>query len=177
MRDVPLQKKVNFYFFLTLISTCVGRRPAVPQPVHLWKMKSLTRKTSPTNCLSNLVFSWFHTRDQFKNLHWTNVIWKKIRSLHPYCSFAFKRHSVTTIGSQRTNPLFTCAGYCRFDDCCVQVNLKIENESSHKAVDHSQGGNVWHSRQQLRRRPIRGEERLLIVDLKTPKRCLFAEFE
>lgn len=127
---------------LPLISACVGRRHAVPQMVHLQKMRGLTKYTSPTNCLSNLVFSWFHTRDgqnktqhkhQFKNLHLTNVIWKEIRSLHPYCSFAFKRHSVTTIGSQRTNPLFTCAGYCRFDDCCVQVNLKIENESSHKA--------------------------------------------
>ena len=92
-----------------------------------------------------------------------------IRSLHPYCSFAFKRHSVKKVGSQRNTPLFTCSGHCRFDDCCVQVKVKVENESSLKAFVNFQGGDVRHNRQQLKRRPIRGEERSVIAETLTSK--------
>ncbi|XP_034079088.1 uncharacterized protein LOC117550702 [Gymnodraco acuticeps] len=106
---------------------------------------------------------------QFKSLHWTNVIAKGIRSVHPHCSFGFKRHSVKMIGSMTKKPLFTCTGYCRFDDCQVKVNVKVESESSLKAVVCFQGGIVRHSLQQLRRRPIRAEERQLIADTLSSK--------
>lgn len=101
---------------------------------------------------------------QFKSLHWTNVIAKGIRSLHPHCSFGFRWHSVKKIGSHSTVYL-----YCRFDDCSVKVKVKVEDESSLKAVVHFQGGDVRHSRQQLRRRPIRSEGRQLIADTLTSK--------
>ncbi|KAK1899355.1 120.7 kDa protein in NOF-FB transposable element [Dissostichus eleginoides] len=75
------------------------------------------------------------------------------------------------IGSMTKKPLFTCTGYCRFDDCQVQVNVKVkvESESSLKAVVCFQGGIVRHSLQQLRRRPIRAEERQLIADTLSSK--------
>ena len=76
--------------------------------------------------------------------------------------------TVKKIGSQRTSPLFTCAGYCRFDVCSVKVKVKVEDKSSLKAV-HFQGGDVRHSRHQLRRRPIRSEGRQLIADTLTSK--------
>ncbi len=42
--------------------------------------------------------------------------------------------------------------------------MKVANESSLKAVVSFQGGIVQHSQQQLKRRPIRAEERQLIAD-------------
>ncbi|KAI4809507.1 hypothetical protein KUCAC02_018383 [Chaenocephalus aceratus] len=46
------------------------------------------------------------------------------------------------IGSMTKKPLFTCTEYCRFDDCQVQVNVKVESESSLKAVVCFQEGIV-----------------------------------
>lgn len=86
---------------------------------------------------------------------------KGIRSVHPYCSFGFRRHTVKSVGSHgKTNsPLFTCSGYCCFYDYNVRVHVRVEDELSLKAVVSFTGDTVRHSHQQLKRRPIRAEER------------------
>lgn len=161
---------MNAYFLLTVLyypcsnlfffSICVCRRPAVPPLVPCFffihhKEWGELRKTR-------------HER-QFKSLHWTSVIAKRIRSVQPYCSFGFKWHSVKTIGSTKNTPLFTCTGYCRFVDCPVQVRVRVESESSLKAVVCFQGGFVRHSHKELRRRPIRADERQQTADILTSK--------
>ena len=116
-------------------------------------------------------------RHQFKTSQWTHVISKGIRTVHSYCSFAFKRHSVKPIMSSRDTPLFTCLGYCMFDDCPVCVEVKVDNESSLKAMVTFQGDCVRHSRDELKRRPVRGTQREVIATTLTSKlpRSLYLE--
>lgn len=97
------------------------------------------------------------------------MIAKGIQSVQPYCSYGFKWHSVKTIGSTKSTPLFTCTGYCRFVDCPVQVHVRVESESSLKAVVCFQGVFVWHSHKELRRRLIRADERQRTADILTSK--------
>ncbi len=96
---------------------------------------------------------------QFRDLQWTNVIAKGIESVHPYCSIAFKRHHIKIKGSKRRGPLFHCLGYCTFADCPVCVEVTVTDESTLKAVVTFQGGEVCHSLEELKRRPVRADER------------------
>ncbi len=96
---------------------------------------------------------------QFRDLQWTNVIAKGIESVHPYCSIAFKRHHIKIKGSKRRGPLFHCLGYCTFADCPVCVEVTVTDESTLKAVITFQGGEVCHSLEELKRRPVRADER------------------
>jgi len=90
---------------------------------------------------------------------------KGIRSVHPYCSFGFKRHTVKSVGShgKKNSPLFTCSGYCRFADCNVRVHVRVEDELSLKAIVTFKGDIVRHNTQELKRRLIRAEERQVIA--------------
>ncbi|KAJ4944582.1 hypothetical protein JOQ06_013125, partial [Pogonophryne albipinna] len=51
-----------------------------------------------------------------------------------YDSSSHSKDGVRTVGSKRKGSLFSCVGYCRFDDCPVEVEVDIEDESSLKAV-------------------------------------------
>ncbi|XP_028991434.2 uncharacterized protein LOC114846544 isoform X3 [Betta splendens] len=117
---------------------------------------------------------WNHLRSKqhkcrFKTLDWTNVIAQGIRSVHPFCSFAFKRHTVKAAGSIRTGPLFSCAGYCRFEECPVEVFVEVNNELSLKATVTFKGDKVWHSCNVLKRRPVRANDRPTTADVLTTK--------
>ncbi|XP_016393637.1 uncharacterized protein LOC107728078 [Sinocyclocheilus rhinocerous] len=101
----------------------------------------------------------------FQGLQWTNVIAKGIKSIHPYCSFAFKRHRVKTLGSQTQGPIFTCKGYCRFEDCPVEVHAEVADESSLKAAVVFSGGDVCHNSKELQRRPVRAAARQATAEL------------
>ena len=102
---------------------------------------------------------------------------KGIWSVHPYCSFGFKCHSVKSIGSKRSGPVFTCDGYCIFDDCPVEVKIKFQEESSLKAEVIFSGDLVCHRWDQIKRRPVRGEERDALSDILSTKlpRTVFLE--
>lgn len=90
----------------------------------------------------------------FKGLQWTNVISKGIKSIHPYCSFVFRRHSVKTQQSQTQAPIFKCMGYCRFEDCPINVHVEVTDESTLKAAVVFTGGDVCHNTKELKRRPV-----------------------
>ena len=64
-----------------------------------------------------------------------------------------------------------------FDDCPVCVEVKVDNESSLKAMVTFQGDCVRHSRDQLKRRPVRGTQREVIATTLTSKlpRSLYLE--
>lgn len=95
----------------------------------------------------------------FQGLQWTNVIAKGIRSIHPYCSFGFKRHSVKTQQSLKNTPLFKCTGYCRFEDCPVNVTVEVTDEVTLKTAVLFTGGDVCHSTTELKGRPVRADAR------------------
>ncbi|KAL0166046.1 hypothetical protein M9458_037890, partial [Cirrhinus mrigala] len=113
----------------------------------------------------------------FQGLQWTNVIAKGIKSIHPYCSFAFKRHRVKTVGSQTQAPIFTCEGYCCFEDCPVEVKAEVADESSLKAAVVFSGGDVCHNSKELHRRPVRAAARQATAELLETKlpRSLYLE--
>ena len=96
---------------------------------------------------------------QFKDLHWTNIISKGIQSVHPYCSIAFKRHTVKNKMSKRKGPLFSCLGYCTFSDCPVCVEVTLRDESTLKAWVTFQGEEVCHSMEELKRRYVRADNK------------------
>ncbi len=81
----------------------------------------------------------------FQGLQWTNLIAKGIMSVHPYCSFGFKRHSVKTLLSQKPGPVFTCVGYCRFTNCPVRAHVEVTDECTLKATVVFSGGDVCHN--------------------------------
>ncbi|CAK6965266.1 hypothetical protein D5F01_LYC10977 [Scomber scombrus] len=98
----------------------------------------LTHSLPPPPCFFFIDQKWTKLRKKqhcrgFKTLNRTSVMAKGIRRDHPYCSFGFKHHSVKSIGSRRSGPVSTCSGYCLFDDCPVEVEIKVEEESSLKA--------------------------------------------
>ncbi len=99
---------------------------------------------------------------QFKSLNWTNVIAKGIRTVHPYCSFGFKRYTVKSLGSRKKCPAFACSGYCLFEDCSVQVDVKVESEYSLRADVIFHGDMMNHRLDQLKRRRIRSHARTKI---------------
>ena len=92
----------------------------------------------------------------FQGLQWTNVIASGIRSLHPYCSFGFRRHALNSLRSQRSAPIFKCNGYCRFEDCPIAVTVEVRDEVTLKAdVVFTGGDKVCHSTTELKRRRVR----------------------
>lgn len=95
----------------------------------------------------------------FKGLQWTNMISKGLRTIHPYCSFAFKRHRLKGLGLKKGGPEFSCLCYCRFDDCPVTVTVTVESEKDLKAAVEFQGLQAIHNRTELKRRPVRAKDR------------------
>ncbi|KAG7999431.1 hypothetical protein GBF38_000021 [Nibea albiflora] len=95
----------------------------------------------------------------FQPLNWTNVVAKGIKYSNPYCSFAFKRpFSEASRGPGGGGPLFKATAYCRFDDCPVEADVKIQMIPL-KAQLTFRGELIRHSRSQLVCRPVRGDER------------------
>lgn len=88
---------------------------------------------------------------------------RRIRSIHPLCSFAFKQHQIKSIGSIRGGPVFVCSGYCLFDDCPVEVQITVQDKSSLKAQVTFSGGFVCHRLDQIKRRPVRANKRHTIA--------------
>ena len=101
---------------------------------------------------------------------------KGIKEVNPYCSFAFKRHAVKTEGSGRCGALFKASAYCCFEDCPVQVQLTIEDDSLMANLNFT-GEFLRHSRRQLVRRPVRAGEREVMAEALQTKlpRSLFLE--
>lgn len=97
-------------------------------------------------------------RNHFKGMQWTNVISKGIRSVNPYCSFAFLGHSVKVIGSKTNAPLFKCSGYCLFSDCPVEVDIVVHSEATLQAHMSFRGDMVVHSKTELKRRSVRADD-------------------
>jgi len=97
------------------------------------------------------------------------MIAKGIRSIHSYCIVAFKHHTVQTIVSTSHSPLFNCLGYCLFDDCPVEVEVKVQDELSLKAFVTFHGDGLWHHCEELKRQPVRAGERDGIADALTTK--------
>ncbi|XP_026041873.1 uncharacterized protein LOC113032941 [Astatotilapia calliptera] len=95
----------------------------------------------------------------FKGLQWTNIIASGIRTLNPYCSFGFRRHSVKKLSSRSKAPVFRCMGYCRFQDCPVTVAVVVYDEETLKAEVVFKGGEVCHNNKELKRRPVRAQAR------------------
>ncbi|XP_039657009.1 uncharacterized protein LOC120559388 [Perca fluviatilis] len=95
----------------------------------------------------------------FKGLQWTNIISKGLRTIHPYCSIAFKRHKLKVMGSIQASPEFSCLGYCRFEDCPVTVTVTVDSEEDLKAIVEYQGEKSIHNLTELKRRPVRAHER------------------
>ena len=109
---------------------------------------------------------------QFTGLEWTNVISKGIRSVHPYCSIAFKRRKVKVQGSSMKGPIFTTNGYCRFKDCEVKFKVEVSDESTLKACVFFTGGEVCHHHKELKTRPLRADARSsfgVTLESKLPK--------
>ncbi|KAA0706254.1 hypothetical protein E1301_Tti016251 [Triplophysa tibetana] len=94
----------------------------------------------------------------FKGLQWTNIISQALRTIHPYCYIAFKRHRLKALGSTQASPEFWCLGYCRFDDCQVTLTVTVDSVDL-KATVEFQGGESIHNRMELKRRPIRAQDR------------------
>ncbi|KAG7526880.1 hypothetical protein JOB18_046349 [Solea senegalensis] len=92
-------------------------------------------------------------------MNWTSVMANGIKSIHPLCSFGFQGHRVKSISSRRSGPVFVCSGYCLFDDCPVEVDVIVQEESSLKAIVKFRGSFVCHRWDQLKKRPVRGKER------------------
>lgn len=74
-----------------------------------------------------------HSQRRFKGLQWTTVIGKGLRTIHPYCSFAFKCHLLRRLGSQGMGAECKCQGYCQFEDCPVTVTVTVDCEKYLKA--------------------------------------------
>lgn len=98
---------------------------------------------------------------RFIGLQWTNVIAKGLRKVFPYCSFAFKRHCLKSLGSLKTKgPHFHCQGYCHFNDCPVRFTVTVQKETYLKAEVAFQGLHTVHNRFELQSRPIRADDRI-----------------
>ena len=101
-----------------------------------------------------------------------------IRSVHPYCSFGFRRHALKTLRSQRSAPIFKCNGYCRFEDCPIAVTVEVRDEVTLKAdVVFTGGDKVCHSTTELKRRPVRADARSSLAETLETKlpRSLFLD--
>ncbi|ROI16105.1 hypothetical protein DPX16_7158 [Anabarilius grahami] len=116
----------------------------------------------------------------FQGLQCTNIIAKGINSLHPYCSFGFKRHRVKTLRSKTLDPVFTCMGYCCFEDCPVTVHVEVADENTLKAAVVFPGGAVHHNTKELHRRPVRAGARQSTAEVlktKLPRRFYLGTLE
>lgn len=69
----------------------------------------------------------------FKGMQWTNVVATGIKSVHPFCSFGFKRHTINTSQSRSKTAVFSCKAYCHFKDCPVTVKVQVKDEKTLKA--------------------------------------------
>lgn len=93
-------------------------------------------------------------------MQWTNVVATGIKSVHPFCSFGFKRQTIKT--SQSKTAVFSCTAYCRFKDCPVKVEVK--DEKTLKADVLFQGGEECHNTKEIKTRPVRGQSRDVIAE-------------
>ncbi len=84
---------------------------------------------------------------------------------------------VKTLGSQTQAPIFTCKGYCRFEDCPVGVIVEVADKSTLKAAVVFSGGDVCHNTKELQRRPVRAAARQATAELLETKlpRSLYLE--
>ncbi|XP_026012681.1 uncharacterized protein LOC113015007 isoform X3 [Astatotilapia calliptera] len=100
----------------------------------------------------------------FKSMQWTNVVATGIKSVHPFCSFGFKRHTIKTSQSHSKTAVFSCTGYCRFKDCPVTVKVEVKDEKTLKADVLFQGGEVCHNTKEIKTRPVRGQSRDVLAE-------------
>ncbi|CAI5668375.1 unnamed protein product [Oreochromis niloticus] len=100
----------------------------------------------------------------FKGMEWTNVVATGIKSIHPFCSFGFKRHTINTTQSRSKTAVFSCTAYCRFKDCPVTVKVEVKDEKTLKADVLFQGGEVCHNTKEIKTRPVRGQSRDVIAE-------------
>lgn len=97
-------------------------------------------------------------------MQWTNVVATGIKSVRPFCSFGFKRHTINTSQSRSKTAVFSCTAYCRFKDCPVTVKVQVKDEKTQKADVLIQGGEVCHNTKEIKTRPVRGQSRDVIAE-------------
>ncbi|KAK7877629.1 hypothetical protein WMY93_031641 [Mugilogobius chulae] len=95
----------------------------------------------------------------FKGLRWTTIVARGIRSVFPYCSFAFTGHRLKMLNSTKKGPEFTCGGYCRFVDCPVTFRVILTTSKTLKADVWFSGGCAVHRVTDIRSRYVRSTDR------------------
>ena len=96
---------------------------------------------------------------------WIHTFVKGLKAVHPYCSFQFKRHYVTSkSGRQHSKHAFRADGYCSFSDCTVKFRLIMKSESDLK-VNVSFTGKVKHRKNERRARFVRHTQREALGNL------------
>ena len=74
-----------------------------------------------------------------------NTLIDIVRTLNPYCVFAFKQNRVKAQGSRKqASPFFLGLLSCSFHDCPVKVKLKIQDEAR-QSIEIQFDGQVTHS--------------------------------
>ncbi len=93
------------------------------------------------------------TQYQFRNLQWTCYCQR-----HSQCTptVALPRQDQ---GVQMKGTSFPLSGYCTFAECPVCVEVTVTDECTLKAAVTFQGDEVCHSLEELKRRPVRADER------------------
>lgn len=94
-----------------------------------------------------------------RDLSWTNVMASVLRQRNPYCCFRFRRHSVITKGSTRSNILFNAEGTCVFKGCPVAFQVNVKRDKPFDAIINFSTDTCVHAEGEVKRRPIRGKLR------------------
>ena len=88
----------------------------------------------------------------------------------------FQRAHPLVSGSQKHSPELSCLGYCGFEDCPVTVTVTLESEEDLKATVDFQGGMCVHNKMEIKRRPVRAEERKVLgenLQTQLPEQCIW----
>ena len=98
----------------------------------------------------------------FKKGSWQHIFMQGYKKSNPYCVFAFKYHKVTEakIRKQKVSPIFVAKGYCKFEHCSVELDLKMWNS---KTVHVQYYGNLKHCVGDEHARPFRQGQRKLMA--------------
>ena len=67
---------------------------------------------------------------QFTNDMWRDEVLKGLKTFNGFCSFSFRRHSVTLCQGKKIRSLtvFRCEGYCKFSTCDVTFNCQVTRD-------------------------------------------------
>ncbi|KAI4796471.1 hypothetical protein KUCAC02_026973 [Chaenocephalus aceratus] len=66
---------------------------------------------------------------------------------------------------KKPSPEFWCFGYCRFEACPVTVTVTVNNEEDLKATVEFKGDMTLHNLTELKRRPVRADDRKVLGNI------------